>query len=207
MLRRIRKYFFSGLAVVLPFILTIYVFVWFLNFSEGIFGKFLKPFLLNNYDFYIWGLGIVVLVTLILCSGFLVANYFGRSAHRMTERLMMRIPLMGSVYPAFKEIARFLFREEDAAGRPQQVVLIEWPRIGLYTLGFLTNRTPKIICDAAGLDLVNVLVPTVPNPLSGFIAMIPRENVTILPMTVEDAIKIVVSGGVVDPYTAFQTPS
>ncbi|MBF0388059.1 MAG: DUF502 domain-containing protein [Candidatus Omnitrophica bacterium] len=200
MLRRLKKYFFSGLAVFLPFILTINVCVWFLNFSESIFGKYLKPFLMDKYEFYIWGLGILVLVMLILFSGFIVANYFGRSIHRMTESLMMRIPVMGSIYPAFKEIARFIFKEEDAAGLPQQVVLVEWPRAGIYTIGFLTNRSSKVISDAVGKDMVNVLIPTVPNPLSGFIMMIPRADVITIKMTVEEAIKIVVSGGVVDPH-------
>lgn len=201
MSRRFKKYFFSGLAVFLPFVLTINVFVWFLNFSESIFGKFLKPFFLENYDFYIWGFGIAVLVLLILFSGFLITNYFGRSVHRMTENLMMRIPIMGSIYPAFKEIARFLFKEEDGlAGKPQQVVLVEWPRVGLYTIGFLTNASPKVVCNAVGKEMVNVLIPTVPNPLSGFIAILPRDTLVLLPMSVEEAIKVVVSGGVVDPH-------
>ncbi|MEI6438513.1 MAG: DUF502 domain-containing protein [Candidatus Omnitrophota bacterium] len=197
---RFKKYFFSGLAVFMPFILTIYVSVWFLNFAESIFGKYLRPFLMENYDFYIWGLGIVVLVILILFCGFIVTNYFGRAIHRATENLMLRIPVMNSVYPAFKEIARFVFKEEDATGLPQQVVVVEWPQPGQYTIGFLTNTTPKVICDVVGLNMVNVLIPTVPNPLTGFLMMIPREKVTTIRMSVEEAIKVIVSGGVVDPH-------
>ncbi len=200
MFRRIKKYFFSGLAVFLPVVLTIYVCIWVLNFAENIFGKHLRPFFLNNYDFYFWGIGIAVLITIILFCGFLITNYFGRSVHRFAEGLLMRIPVMGSVYPAFKEIARFLFREEDAKGAVQQVVLVEWPHDGIYTIGFLTNKTNKVICDAAGRELVNVLIPTVPNPLSGFIMMFPRAKVTDLPLTIEQAVKIIVSGGVVDPH-------
>lgn len=200
MTRRLKKYFFSGLAVFLPFILTIYVCAWFLNFSESIFGKYLRPFLLENYDFYIWGLGIVVLVVLILFSGFIVTNYFGRAIHRTTESLMMRIPVMKSIYPAFKEIAKFIFREDDGTQLPQQVVLVQWPRLGLYTLGFLTNKTTKVIMDATGQDMVNVLIPHVPNPLSGYFMMVPRSEIIPLQMSVEDAIKIIVSGGVVDPH-------
>lgn len=201
MMRRIRKYFFSGLAVFLPLVLTIYVCIWFLNFAESIIGKYLKPFLLDNYDFYFWGLGIAVLVLIILFFGFLITNYFGRAAHRMTEKIMLQIPIMSSIYPAFKEIAGFIFKEEENADNPQQVVMIQWPRPGVYTIGFLTNKTPKVIADqAGGKDMVNVLIPTVPNPLTGFIAILPRENVTPLAMTVEDAIKIIVSGGVVDPH-------
>ncbi|MBF0593401.1 MAG: DUF502 domain-containing protein [Candidatus Omnitrophica bacterium] len=200
MLNRLKKYFFSGLAVFLPFILTINVCVWFLNFSESIFGKYLRPFLLENYDFYIWGLGIVVLVVLILLSGFLITNYFGRNIHRAVENIMMNVPLMGSIYPAFKEIAKFIFKEDNGVNMPQQVVLIEWPRLGIYTIGFLTNKTTKVIMEAVGQDMVNVLIPHVPNPLSGYFMMIPRSQIIPVRLTVEEAIKIIVSGGVVDPH-------
>lgn len=201
MWRRVKKYFFSGLAVFLPVVLTIYVCSWILNFAENIFGKSLRPFFQNNYDFYFWGMGIVVLFVIIMLCGFLITNYFGRSLHRFAEHLMMRIPVMGSIYPAFKEIAKFLFKEDDDKGAVQQVVVIEWPRVGIYTIGFLTNQTNKVICDAVGQELVNVLIPTVPNPLSGFVMMFPREKVKNLSLTVEEAVKIIVSGGVVDPHT------
>ncbi len=197
---RLKKYFFSGLAVFLPFILTIYVCVWFLNFAESIFGKYLRALLLEKYDFYIWGLGILVLVFLILCSGFIVANYFGRTIHRATENLMMRVPVMGSIYPAFKEIAKFIFRESDGISLPQQVVVIQWPRLGLYTIGFLTNKTSKVITDTVGKEMVNVLIPHVPNPLSGYFMMVPVSEIIPVSLTVEEAIKIIVSGGVVDPH-------
>ena len=199
-MRRVKKYFFSGLAVFLPLGLTIYVCIWFLNFTESLVGKYLKPFLLENYDFYIWGLGILVLVVLILFFGFVVTNYFGRAVHRMTERVLMRIPVMGSIYPAFKEIARFIFKEEDPRARPQQVVLVEWPRPGIYVLGLLTNVTSPVICSAAGKELVNVLIPKVPNPLTGFVVMVPREDVINIPISVEEAVRIIVSGGVLDPH-------
>lgn len=200
MFRKTKKYFFSGLAVFLPVVLTIYVCVWFLNFAENIFGKFLRPFFLNNYDFYFWGIGIVVLFTIIMFCGFLIANYFGRSIHRFAESLVMRIPVIANIYPAFKEIAKFLFREDDGKTSLQQVVLVEWPLEGVYTIGFLTNKTCKVICDIAGQELVNVLIPNVPNPLTGFMMMFPRHKMKDLPLTVEEAVKIIVSGGVVDPY-------
>jgi uncharacterized membrane protein len=198
MFRSLKKYFFSGLAVFLPFALTVNVCVWILNFSENLFGKHLRKFFIENYDFYFWGLGLLLLVAIILFCGFLITNYFGRSLHRLTEDLMMRIPVMSSLYPAFKEIAKFIFREDDS-GKPQQVVLVEWPGPGCFTIGFLTNKTSEAICREAGHELVNVLIPTVPNPLTGFVMMFPRARVRILSVSVEDAVKIIVSGGVVDP--------
>lgn len=202
MWRRAKKYFFSGLAVFLPLGLTIQVFLWALKFTDNILGGFLRPYLQRNYDFYLPGLGILLLLLVILLCGFLVTHYFGRVLHRSIDNLMMRIPIIATIYGAFKEVARFLFKEEDASSLkgPQQVVLVQWPRQGIYTIGFLTNKTPQIICDKAGRRLLNVLIPTVPNPITGFVMMFPAEDVQPLDVTVEDAIKIIVSGGVVDPY-------
>ena len=197
---RFKKYFFSGLAVFLPLVLTIYVSVWALNFVESIFGKYLRPFLLENYDFYIWGIGIVVLGIVVLLCGFLVTNYIGRAVHRWAERWMVKLPLIGNIYPAFREIADFLLKGDGEGGsKLGQVVLLEWPRAGVYTIGFLTNTTPAFIAAKTGKDLVNILIPTVPNPITGFIMMVPRDQVTLLDMSVEEAVKIIVSGGVVDP--------
>ncbi|NLE64908.1 MAG: DUF502 domain-containing protein [Elusimicrobia bacterium] len=198
MFGRLKKYFFSGLAVFLPVALTLYVCIWILNFAEGIFGRYLKAFFIQNYDFYVWGLGIVVLVSLVLLIGFIVANYFGRSFHLIAERILLRIPVMGTIYPAFKEISKFLLEERPALAG--QVVLIEWPRKGVRTVAFLTNTTDRRISDRIGTDMINVLVPTVPNPLSGFIAIVPREEVIFLDITIEEALKVVVSGGVVNPW-------
>ena len=200
MLRRTRKYFFSGLTVFLPFVLTIYVSVWLLNFFESILGKYLKPFFLHNYDFYFWGLGILILVLIILFCGFLAANYFGRAAHALTEKVFLRIPLLGNIYPAFKEIARFLFREQPS--NFEQVVMVEWPRKGVYIIGFLTNMSSPKISAKVGKKMYNVLIPSVPNPLTGFVILVPEDEIIFLRTTVEEAIKIVVSGGVVNPEIA-----
>lgn len=197
MTRRLKKYFFSGLAIFLPIVLTIYISIWALNFAESIFGKYLKPFFLENYDFYFWGLGIIVLLVLILSCGVLITNYFGRSAHALTEKLLLRIPVMGSIYPAFKEITRFLFR--DPASSFEQVVMIEWPRKDVYIIGFLTNKSAPKVSERVGKKMCNVLVPSVPNPLSGFVVLVPEEDIIPLKVTVEEAIKIIVSGGVVNP--------
>jgi uncharacterized membrane protein len=197
MFKRFKKYFFSGLAVFLPMGLTIYVFIWVLNFAESIFGRYLRPFFLDYYDFYFWGLGIIVLLLIILFCGFLVTNYFGRQLQATTEKLMLRIPLMANIYPAFKEIAKFIFRDKKA--RVERVVLVEWPRKGCYSIGFLTNTAPKQVTEKLNLKLVNVLIPTVPNPLTGFVIMFPEAEVISLPITVEEAVKIIVSGGVVNP--------
>jgi len=196
LLRLLKKYFFSGLAVFLPLSLAIYVCVWLMNFTESLLGKYLRPFFIENYDFYFWGLGIIVLVTIILFCGFLVRQYFGLAFHRATERLVLRIPLLGTIYPAFKEIAAFLFREK--ATHIQQVVMVAWPSDHAYVLGFLTNTTASKLSDKVSRKLYNVMIPKVPNPLTGFVVMMPEEKIIRLDISVEEAIKIIVSGGVIN---------
>ncbi len=196
MFQRLKKYFFSGLAVFVPLALAVYVFVWVMNFTESILGKYLKPFLLEYYDFYFWGIGILILLLLVIFSGFIITHYFGRVAHRMAEQVVLRVPLLGSIYPAFKEISKFLFREQLPGA--QKVIMIEWPRKGIYMVAFLTNTTTQRIIDKAGRKLCNVLVPTVPNPLTGFVTMVPEEDITYLPLSIEEAVKIIVSGGVIN---------
>lgn len=205
MRRRLKKYFFSGLVVFLPLVLTVYVSIWILNLAESVFGKFLRPFFLNHYDFYFWGIGIVVLVALVLLSGFLVTNYFGRAMHQLGEKALLRIPLAGSIYPAFKEITGFLFREEE--GRFKQVVMIEWPRKGAYAVGFQTNEAAPQISALVGKKMHNVLIPSVPNPFTGFVAIVAEDEITPLNTSVEEAIKIIVSGGVVNPLIADEAPA
>ncbi len=196
-MRRILKtYFVSGLAVFVPLALAVYVFVWIMNFAESLLGKYIKPLFLEYYDFYFWGMGIIILVVVILLCGFIVAQYLGKVVHQVAERMLVRVPILGTIYPAFKEISRFLFREH-AAGI-QKVVMIQWPRPGVYAIAFLTSRVSENIAVAAGRPLCNVMIPTVPNPLTGFVVMVPEEEITPLPISIEDAVKIIVSGGVIN---------
>ncbi len=195
----LKKYFFAGLVVFLPLMLTIYVCIAFLNFAENIFGKHLRSFFIYHYDFYFWGIGLLVLLAIILLGGFLATNYFGRAVYRWAESGFIKIPIVGSLYPAFKEVAQFIFKEDKTKKYLAEVVLVQWPLEGTYTIAFLTNKAPANICQIAGQELVTVLIPTVPNPFTGFIAMVPKYKVQSLSMSVEDAIKMMMSGGVVDP--------
>ncbi len=196
MVRRLRKYFLSGLAVFLPLTLAVYVFVWLMNFVEKLLGKYLKPLFLEYYDFYFWGIGILVLVLLILFGGFLITHYFGKVMHRVAEKLVLKVPLLNTIYPAFKEISKFLFRSQKV--NIQKVVMVQWPRPGVYVVAFLTNTTSERIARHTGKKLCNVMIPSVPNPLTGFAVMIPEDEITPLDITIEEAVKIIVSGGVIN---------
>ncbi|MDK2855808.1 MAG: hypothetical protein PWQ86_1021 [Bacillota bacterium] len=187
MLRRLRTYFFTGLIIVLPFLLTLY-FLWLVfGFVDGLIGPVLELVLGHKIP----GVGLVLTVGLILGTGVLATNYLGRRLLGWGERLFIRLPLVRSVYQTLKQVVQAVFSEKQKAF--QQVVLVEYPRKGVYSLAFLTGNKEE-----AG-EMVTAFVPTTPNPTSGFLLLVPKEEVKYLNMSVEDGFKLIVSGGVIVP--------
>jgi len=199
MLSSLRKYFISGLIVFLPVALTIYLFVIALNFADGLLGKFLEPYFYKNFGFYFHGLGIILGVYLIVFIGFIVTNFLGKQVYGFFERILQKLPFFKQVYPALKEIAIFLF-SRDQMSSFKQVVIIEYPRNGIYSLGFLTNNTASRISDYTKKELCNVFIPSSPGPLTGFAVMVPKKDLIITDLTIEEAFKFIASGGVVNPH-------
>ncbi len=197
MFPRLRRYFISGLVVFLPLASTVYLFVWVLTFADGLLGKYIEPVFAERFGFYVRGLGILVGVYLIILIGFFVTNFFGRRVHSLFERILLKLPFFRQVYPPFKEIVLVLFSRERMAFR--EVVLIEYPRKGLYSFGFVTNETAASVCRKTGKDLCSIFIPSAPGPLTGYVIMAPRDEIIPTDMSVEEAIKFIVSGGVVNP--------
>ncbi|MDI3523033.1 MAG: hypothetical protein PWP43_1215, partial [Bacillota bacterium] len=155
--RRLHTYFFTGLIIVLPFLLTLY-FLWVVfGFVDGLIGPLLELILGRRVP----GVGFVVTVGLILGTGALATNYLGRRFLGWGERLFTRVPLVRSVYQTLKQVIRALLSEQKKAFR--QVVLVEYPRKGVYSLAFITGGKQD------GSDMLAVFVPTTPNPTSGFL--------------------------------------
>lgn len=198
MLSRLRKYFISGLLVFLPMGLTVYLFFLIIDYTDKILGKYLEPYFYENFGFWFPGVGIIILIYLIVLIGFLVTNFFGRRVHSFFEHVLLKLPFFKQVYPALKQMAIFLF-SRDQIKSFRKVVLIEYPRKGIFALGFLTNDSPEKINQPTRKDLCNVFVPSAPGPLTGYVMFIPRNEIIVLDMSVEDAVKIIVSGGVVNP--------
>jgi len=196
---RLKRYFLSGLVVFLPLTLTIYLFIWTINFADGLLGKYIEPVFADQFGFYFRGLSILISVSFIIIIGFFATNYFGRKLYDVFERMLLRLPFFRQVYPAIKEMALFLFSRDKLSFK--QVVIIEYPRKGIFCFGFLTNEhTSQKICDQTKHDLCNVFIPSSPSPITGFVMMVPRKEIIISDITVEEAIKFNVSGGVVSPY-------
>ena len=193
-----RRYFISGLIVFLPLALTAYLFVLTINMADSVLGKYIQPYFYREFGFYFRGLSILIFLCLIFLIGFLATNFLGRQIHLFFERIILRLPFFKQVYPAFKEIALFLFSRDKTAFK--QVVLVEYPRKGIYSFGFLTNDTSRKVSSHVSADLCNIFIPSTPSPLTGFLILAPRAELIFPDITVEDAIKMLVSGGVVNPH-------
>ena len=197
-INKLRNYFISGLVVFLPIVLSIYLFIWAVNFADGLLGKYLKPYFYETFGFYVRGLGILAGIYLIIVMGFFFTNFVGYKIQQYFERLLLRLPFFKQVYPAVKEMAVFLF-SRDRPKSFKQVVLVEYPRKGIYSYGFLTNEADPRLWAKTKRKLCNVFVPSSPGPLTGFAILVPQEEVIFTDISIEDAFKFIVSGGVVNP--------
>lgn len=195
---RIRRYLIAGLLVWIPIGFTLFV----LNLVVGIMDRTLlllppayRPE--NLIGMKIPGLGIVLSIIVLLLTGMLVANIIGRQLVQLSERLLNKIPLVRSVYSASKNFAEVLFT--NTSNSFKKVLLIEYPRKGIYSLCFQTSTELAEIQSRTAADVICVFVPTTPNPTSGFIMMVPASDTIELDMDIESALKMIVSLGVVVP--------
>jgi len=195
---RLRRYLVAGLLVWLPVGVTILVFKVLLDLMDWVLvliPEAYRPEALLG--FRIPGLGAVLALAVLFTTGVLVANLLGRQLVLWYEALLARIPLVRSVYGGVKNFAAVLL---DDRGRSfKRVVLIEYPRKGIYRVGLQTSDTVAEIAAVTGKDIMTVFVPTTPNATTGFLAFVPRDEVVELTMSVEDALKMIVSLGIVVP--------
>jgi uncharacterized membrane protein len=195
---RLRRYFVAGLLVWLPLVATYIV----LSFSISLIDRsllLLPPAIRpeNLIGFKIPGLGVILTLMLVIATGLIVTNFFGRRIVGAWESLVSRIPLVRTVYGAVKQITASLF--SDASQSFREMALVEYPRKGIWVLAFVTGDTPKKFQQVAGQDLINIYVPTTPNPTSGVYIMVPRADVKRLDVPVEVGLKMILSAGVINP--------
>ena len=195
---RIRRYFFAGLATLFPVAVTLYALVVVFKFADGLLGRFINRHWLATYGYEIPGLGLVMTVILLLVVGFLSSQFFGQWMVRRVEGWFGRLPIIRHVYNPVKQLTKFLFEQTDRPMSFHRVVLVPYPRVGSYSIGFVTNESVTTFTGASK-TLLTVLVSTPPSPFTGPIIFVPKEDVVPLNMSVEDAVKLVMSGGVVAP--------
>jgi uncharacterized membrane protein len=196
----IKRYFFTGLLISAPIGATIYITIFIVEFIAGLVPQRFNPngLLPEIIGYEIPGLELIIAFISFILIGLIFSTLFGKAILGYFDNLITRIPFAGNVYKAIKQITE-TFSNADTAY--QKVVLIEYPRKDIYAIGFMTGETKGEIKDRKKIDMVNVFVPTTPNPTSGFLLFIPKEDAVELDMSVEDAIKLVVSAGMVVPPT------
>lgn len=199
----LRSYFVAGSLIVLPVLLTLFLFIWFFKFLDSILGRFINRYLMNNYGYSIPGLGIIFSFLLILFTGFLVTHLINKRVLGFLEYWFVKFPVIRQIYPAVKQIVYFLFKDAKASFR--KTVLVEFPRKGLYSLGFVTNESPDHFNKKTKRRLFNVFIPSTPGPLTGYLVIVPYEDLIMVDISIEDALKMIISGGVVQP--ARESPS
>lgn len=197
-MKRLRRYIVAGILVWLPIGVTIFllrVLVRLLDRSMLLIPEQYRP---EQYlGFAIPGLGIVLTVLVLLITGVLAANIVGRSMVNLWESVLHRIPVVRTVYSGAKNFAEIVF--SDSSQSFKKVLLIEYPRKGLYSLAFQTSSELGEVQGRTGEDVVCTFVPTTPNPTSGFIIIVPRRDVVELDMDIDEALKMIISLGVVVP--------
>ena len=196
---KLKKYFLTGLLVVVPITMTLLVLRWLFRFINSllitILPEVLRPEVL--YGIPVPGISLVATLLLILLVGILAANIFGRSLVTFSEKLVDRIPFVKGVYTLFKQVVDTVLKRDHGAFR--KVVLIEYPRQGIWSVAFVTGKSSGEVQRVTAEDVVNVFVPTTPNPTSGFYVLVPEKDLIALKMTVEEAFKLIISGGMVTP--------
>jgi uncharacterized membrane protein len=203
---RLRRHFFAGLLILTPVILTLWIVGWLVNLIDGKTRRFIKELGLK-FDFTIlgrhfedvipMGFGLLVLFIVTCFIGMIASNFVGRRVLQTVDSLMHRVPGVNWIYKATQQVSHaFLNRNKDVF---QEVVFVEYPRKGLISIGFVTNRRVPGVEVVGGEPLLSVFLPTTPNPTSGYLLLVPRSQCIPCPMNVEDSMKMVISGGVVIP--------
>jgi len=191
---RIRNYFITGIVVLVPIGITLYLTKFFISISSNLIPKEINP---NHYlPFAVPGLEILLAVIFISLIGYLSLSFIGKKILQLFNDLLKRIPILRTIYSAIGQMTETLAPKKNSK---KSVVLIEYPRKGSWAVGFATKDNKGEISQKTNKNLVNVFVPTTPNPTSGFLLMFPKEEIIYLDMDFEEASKFIVSAGTSNP--------
>lgn len=193
---RLRAYFFAGVLVTAPVTITFYLGWVIVSLIDDLVVGFI-PERFQPLALGVPGIGLLLIVVALILVGWFAAGFVGRLVVRTQDRLLARMPLVRSVYGAVKQILETVLAQTSTAFR--DVVMIEYPRRGIWAIGFITGQTEGEVQNLTEDDCVNIFLPTTPNPTSGFLLFVPKKDLVKLNMTVEEGIKMVVSGGIVTP--------
>jgi uncharacterized membrane protein len=194
-MQKLKAYFLTGLIVVIPASLTIYLLVVVFNFIDNILGRFLNALLQRQLPgFYLPGLGFILFFLVIFLAGVVTRKVLNRQIISAVERGFAGLPLIRTIYPAIKQVVLFVSSEKQFGFK--KVVLVEYPRAGSWVLGFLTNEQFDNLNKVVGDELVSIFVPTTPGPLTGNLIFVGKSQVRFPEISVGEAVNLILSGGV-----------
>lgn len=218
-----RRFFVRGLAAILPTLITLWLLVWAWDFLWENIGRHLVfsirlawdygvaqgwlPFQTRQYILYHWNendlstriIGVLLSVVLVYVIGVFVGNLIGRAFWRLIERAVLRIPLVRAIYPVVKQVTDFLLADRTRQFRASRVVAVQPHEQNIWSIGLVTSTGPWQLGEHGPEEMVTVFVPSTPTSFSGYLLVVPRKKVIELPMTVEEALRMLVSGGVITP--------
>jgi uncharacterized membrane protein len=217
--RRFKYYFFRGLAVLLPTTLTLWILAWGYAFVQANISVHINRGLVwliqktqgpnglpkaHLDDILVYGMagsvvGFLIALAIIVLVGALLASVVGRGLWRLVEVFILNTPFLKRVYPYVKQVTDFILSDEDQKRMFSRVVAVEYPRRGMWSLGFVTGAGIQKVARECGKELLTVMVASSPTPVTGYVIVVPREETIALDMTVEEAVRFLVSGGVISP--------
>ncbi|MEW9121859.1 MAG: DUF502 domain-containing protein [Thermotaleaceae bacterium] len=200
MIKYLRNIFLTGLFLLVPIFVTLSIIIWLFNSVDAIFRTPLEQLL----GFPPIGIGVILTILIILATGLISTNFFGKKIISFTEGILKKIPLVNTVYISMKQLTDTVFTNQKNAFK--SAVLIQYPSPGIFVIGFITADSPLEICSKIQKPMKSVFIPTTPNPTSGMLAMIPVEDIIFLDLSVEAAIKLIVSGGILLPEGVEKPP-
>ena len=192
---KLRNYFITGVLVLIPIGVTVYLTLFFIKIFAKILPQEINP---NNYlPYSIPGLEIIISIIVITVIGWLSLSFLGKKLVKLVNDIFKKIPFLRTVYSAIGQMTQSFAQTRKS--KKKSVVLVEYPRKGSWAVGFATQENTGEIASKTNKDLVNVFVPTTPNPTSGFLLMFPKDEIIYLDMSFEDASKFIVSAGTSNP--------
>lgn len=197
-MKKLNQYFLTGLLVTLPLVLSIYILIFLFDFLDGILGHLVNEYFEKTLGFYIPGMGIILFLILILCVGFVSVTLSLRFLHKFVDKIISGLPILKHIYIPLKQMFEFIFAQNNMSFKKS--VLIEFPCKGAWSLGFVTNETFKEANDKLDADLLNIFVPLAPNPMTGFVILMPKAGVIFLDIEIKEAMRLILSGGLLNPH-------
>jgi uncharacterized membrane protein len=202
----VRRYFVAGLLVWIPLVITLWVLKLLVDLMDQ--SLLLVPAQFRSealFGFHVPGMGMILTLAIVLATGALAANFFGRKLLALGDRLLQRVPVVRSIYGGVKQISDTLFSPEGKAFR--RAVLVRYPHAGAWTVALVTGTPEHEVADILGRDQISVFVPTTPNITAGFFLIVPRSETVELDMGVDAALKYIISMGVAEPAARQMRPA